>query len=135
MKRGIGTVEFVIIFLVLALIILSLYSVFGGKIFGAANSQVSSVLPSKLQEQSVACKLRTASYKDTDKDGDADFCDICQGGNDYAVTSPSLVPDDCLRDPKATDPAKACCGKGQTSCEGILLSTTPYFQCKSMKTG
>lgn len=33
-KRGIGTVEFVIIALVLALLLLGLYAVFGGKVFG-----------------------------------------------------------------------------------------------------
>lgn len=37
-KRGIGTVEFVIIALVIGLILLGLYAVFGSKVFGSAFS-------------------------------------------------------------------------------------------------
>lgn len=130
-----GDVNWFLISLIMALIILASTGFFSGKLFAATAGTIDSVTASDIKAAATACRAQStiSGVTDMDKDKLADFCDPCVDGSDDQQSDADGVADKC--DVAATIPDKspfiACCGDTQR--KGLEDALTAYDKADTQK--
>lgn len=112
-----GDVNWFLISLIMALIILASTGYFSGKLFAQTADAINEGSATELQTAITSCRAQStlSGVQDFDQDKLADFCDPCVNGDDNIQSDGDFLADPCdtAKTNKDVSGMIACCGDAQ----------------------